>query len=184
MSIPPKGTDIAQLVEQAVAYSGLSRRALAARAQLSPETVSRISTRGTGDFATVARLIRSAGLKLTASVPGQLPAESRGGASDHERLDARSLALHCLIAGKLLAQPLLLASKVLPTIRRFKEAHAGTGSEPLLAAWESAAAVGAAEVARICMDPSETGKQLRQASPMTGLLRANERRWVYEAFTA
>jgi len=43
---------------------GLSRRALALRAGVRPETVSRIASRGTCDFATLERLAAAAGLRL------------------------------------------------------------------------------------------------------------------------
>jgi uncharacterized protein len=43
---------------------GLSRRALALRAGVRPETVSRIAARGTCDFATLERLATAAGLRL------------------------------------------------------------------------------------------------------------------------
>lgn len=43
---------------------GLSRRALARRAGVRPETVSRIASRGTCDFATLERLAAAAGLRL------------------------------------------------------------------------------------------------------------------------
>lgn len=173
-------SSIELLVQQATRHSGLSRRALAARARIAPETVSRICSRDTGDFATVARLVRAAGLEL-AAVGGEAAAVP---ASDHERLDARSHALHAVIAGKLLANPALIASKVLPTVARFKQVHAGGGSLGLLAAWERAARRGASELARLCIDPTEQGKQLRQASPLSGILLASERRQIYDAFAA
>jgi hypothetical protein len=43
---------------------GLSRRALALRAGVRPETVSRIASRGTCDFATLERLAAAVGLRL------------------------------------------------------------------------------------------------------------------------
>lgn len=52
---------------------GLSRRALALRAGVRPETVSRIAARGTCDFATLERLAAAAGLRLDlhdATAPG------------------------------------------------------------------------------------------------------------------
>lgn len=172
------------LVQQATRHSGLSRRALAALARIAPETVSRICSRDTGDFATVARLVRAAGLELAAVGAGPRAQAATGPASNHERLDARSHALHAVIAGKLLANPALIASKVLPTVARFKQVHAGGGSLSLLDAWERAARCGASELARLCIDPSEQGKQLRQASPLSGILLASERRQIYEAFAA
>ena len=52
------------LITSAAAAKGLTRRALALRAGVRPETVSRIATRGTCDFATLERLAQAAGLRL------------------------------------------------------------------------------------------------------------------------
>ncbi len=51
-------------IAAAAAARGLSRRALALRAGVRPETVSRIASRGTCDFATLERLAAAAGLRL------------------------------------------------------------------------------------------------------------------------
>ena len=57
---------------------GLSRRALAQRAGVAPETVSRIASRGTCDFATLERLANAAGLRLTLEGgTGQAPGRAR-----------------------------------------------------------------------------------------------------------
>ena len=53
----------ARIADAARAH-GLSRRALAQRAGLRPETLSRIASRGTCDFATLDRLAEAAGLRL------------------------------------------------------------------------------------------------------------------------
>jgi hypothetical protein len=45
-------------------FQGLNRRALAQRAGVRPETVSRIGSRGTCDFATLERLAAAVGLRL------------------------------------------------------------------------------------------------------------------------
>jgi len=176
-------SEIERLVQQATRHSGLSRRALAARARIAPETINRICRRGTGDFATVAGLVRAAGLQLAAAPAGG-SSSGAPASSDHARLDARSAALHAVIAGKLLASPALVEARVLPTIARFRRVHAHGGASGLLEAWERAARAGAGELARLCVDPSERGQQLRQASPLTGILLAGERRQVYDAFAA
>lgn len=157
-------------------YSRLTRRELAHRSDLAPETLSRVSRRGTADFETVARLVRSAGMELTAR-----PAPS---SNPHERLDARSLALHAVIAGKLAAMPELVQRKVVPNIERFKRVHSGSGTERLLDEWESASKAGVSALVRLCVDPTERGQQLRQASPLTGILTKEERRSVYDAYAA
>lgn len=179
---PPRESDIRLIVNQAVARSGLTQRALAVHAQVAPETLSRMCSRGSGDFATVAKVVQGAGLQLRAASRNEAVAQPA--ATGHRRLDARSLALHALAAGKLLANPSLVKSKVLPNIRRFKQIHADGGALPLLEAWERAATSGLNDLVRLCVDPSEKGQQMRQASPMTGLLLAAERRCVYEAFAA
>jgi len=51
-------------IASAARARGLSRRALAQRAGVRPETVSRIASRGTCDFATLERLAAAAGLRL------------------------------------------------------------------------------------------------------------------------
>lgn len=51
-------------IADAARAQGLSRRALAQRAGLRPETLSRIASRGTCDFATLDRLAEAAGLRL------------------------------------------------------------------------------------------------------------------------
>lgn len=51
-------------IADAARSQGLSRRALALRAGVRPETVSRIASRGTCDFATLERLAAAVGLRL------------------------------------------------------------------------------------------------------------------------
>lgn len=51
-------------IAHAAKAQGLSRRALALRAGVRPETVSRIASRGTCDFATLERLADAVGLRL------------------------------------------------------------------------------------------------------------------------
>ena len=62
----PKGSAslvLARIADAAKAR-GLNRRALAQLARVRPETVSRIASRGTCDFATLERLAAAAGLRL------------------------------------------------------------------------------------------------------------------------
>lgn len=63
MSDPVPVTLLARIADHARAQ-GLSRRALAQRAGVRPETLSRIASRGTCDFDTLERLAAAAGLRL------------------------------------------------------------------------------------------------------------------------
>lgn len=178
-------SEIAFLVARAAAVSGMPRKALAKQAGIAPETLSRMCRRGTGDFATISRIAQIAGIGLNGTLSVREPvAAYRSSEPGHAAHDTRSLVMHSVIAGRLLASPGLVEERVLPTIKRFKGVHAGTGTEKLLEQWERAARKGAAALLRICTDPSERGKQLRQASPLSGLLSPIERRQIYDAFAA
>jgi predicted nucleotidyltransferase len=59
----PAAAVLATIID-AARSQGLSRKALAQRAGVRPETVSRIASRGTCDFATLGRLAEAAGLRL------------------------------------------------------------------------------------------------------------------------
>lgn len=69
---------ILQRIADAAKAQGLNRRALAQRAGVRPETVSRIASRGTCDFATLERLAGAVGLRLAleaSGTPGRARAE-------------------------------------------------------------------------------------------------------------
>lgn len=65
----PAARALSRIAEAARAH-GLSRRALAERAGLRPETVSRIGSRGTCDYDSLARLAEAAGLRLSIEAAG------------------------------------------------------------------------------------------------------------------
>ena len=97
--------------------------------------------------------------------------------SDHIRLDERSLALHRLVAQKVLADPALL-EKARANVRRWQESH---GSPSLaLAEWEQILSGPVDQVAKFLVERSEKATRLRQSSPFTGILTETERLAVYE----
>lgn len=57
-------------IAEAARARGLSRRALAQRAGVRPETLSRVASRGTCDFATLERLAAAVGLRLGVNPEG------------------------------------------------------------------------------------------------------------------
>ncbi len=63
-------------ITDAARSQGLSRRVLAQRAGVRPETLSRIASRGTCDFTTLERLAAAAGLRL--GVSGETPGAGSG----------------------------------------------------------------------------------------------------------
>jgi len=101
--------------------------------------------------------------------------------SDHSRLDERSLVMHQLIAAKVQADPALL-DKARENVRRWQEAN-GSAS-PALAEWAPILASPASQVVALLAERSERATRLRQSSPFAGILSEEERRAVYESYSA
>lgn len=100
--------------------------------------------------------------------------------SDHGRLDERSLALHRLVAQKVLAAPALL-DKARENVRRWRDIE---GSPSLaLSEWESILGNPADHVARFMVESSERATRLRQSSPFCGILTEGERRAICESYS-
>jgi hypothetical protein len=124
---------------------------------------------------------RAAGLK--AVVSWAPPARSaRPGYSSHRLLEARSLAMHAVIAEKIQRDPGLLkvAHKNLARWRaRWDDqppAWHREWSDIMKRPWQ--------EIAAVMTELSEEGARLRQSSPFAGVLSLEERRRIYEAFRA
>jgi tRNA-dihydrouridine synthase len=100
--------------------------------------------------------------------------------SDHQRLDARSLAMHCLIARKLLANPALI-TQVRSTLVRWK-AKAAEPVPSYFSEWERVLDGSPEEIAAFLASMREDATRLRQSSPFTNLLTSEERAKIYTAF--
>ena len=101
--------------------------------------------------------------------------------SDHIRLDERSLALHRLVAKTVQATPALL-DKARENMRRWQEANGG--ASPAHAEWARILASPASYVVALLAERSERATRLRQSSPFAGILSQEERRAVYESYSA
>lgn len=100
--------------------------------------------------------------------------------SDHSRLDERSLAMHRLVARKVLADPALL-DRARENVRRWQKTD---GSPSLaLSEWENILAGPVDQVARFLVEPSERATRLRQSSPFAGILTEAERQTIYESYS-
>jgi hypothetical protein len=100
--------------------------------------------------------------------------------SDHRRLDERSLALHRLIAEKVLADPALL-DKARDNLRRWQQTE---GSPKLaLAEWEQILSGPTDQIVQFLTEESERATRLRQSSPFAGVLTDAERKAIYDSFS-
>jgi hypothetical protein len=104
-------------------------------------------------------------------------------ASAAERMRAsreRSLALHSLVARKLIADPALI-DVARGTLRRWK-ANTPQPRPAYFAEWERILKRRPEEVAGFLVDMTEESTRLRQSSPFATLLTPEERAKVYAAF--
>ena len=91
----------------------------------------------------------------------------------HQEIDARSLALHRLIAQKVARQPALL-EKALHTVKRW-QTLVSTSSQPYLREWEELLDQGADACLAVAVEESQRAAALRQCSPFTNILSNAER---------
>ena len=105
--------------------------------------------------------------------------EDRAVRNGHARIDARSLAMHRAIAGKIRMSPELMGIAK-ENLRRWR----GTAgrSEPYLDAWSELLAKPLGEALELLEQDSETMRAMRQASPFAGVLSPKERWEIYDAF--
>lgn len=97
--------------------------------------------------------------------------------SGHTRIEARSLAMHRAIAGKVRKNPRLLEAAG-ENIRRWRRQGVDVTA---FAEWEAILERGVEETVRVLTDPSENAARLRQSTPFTGVLTPKERRRFFEA---
>ena len=123
---------------------------------------------------------RDAGLK---NIRRWEPEEGSGKRySDHRILDARSLAMHCKIAQKITRDPKLL-NKAKANLERWR----AKSEDPLphyLREWQQILERPWPEIAELITSMSDDATRLRSSSPFAGVLTAEERDQIYEAFRA
>jgi hypothetical protein len=126
---------------------------------------------------------KAAGLK---TVVKWVPESSRDHApySSHRLLEARSLAMHTVIAEKVGRDPRLL-QVAHRNLARWRGRWTCARDVPRwMAEWEEILERPWTEVAALISAPTEESARLRQSSPFAGVLTPLERRRIYEAFRA
>lgn len=97
----------------------------------------------------------------------------------HQRLDARSLALHRAIVDKLRANPSLLAI-ARDNLERWSQQNGR--SQPYFDAWRKLLDEPLEELLRLMVEDSERMTAMRQAAPFAGILTPRERWDIYDRF--
>ena len=124
---------------------------------------------------------KAAGLKPVVSWVSPEPAV-RPAYSSHRLLEARSLAMHAVIAEKI-QRDLTLLDVARNNLKRWRARWAGS-APAWHEEWSGIMKRPWPQIAAIITEPSEEGARLRQSSPFAGVLSAQERRRIYEAFRA
>jgi hypothetical protein len=127
--------------------------------------------------------LRAAGLRPLTRWKSTPSAGLSPGLLKHRIIEARSLAMHCLIARKIGADRRLLdgaRGQLATWIERY-----GEGAPPrALGEWREILDRPWPEIAALITASDESAVRLRQSSPFAGVLTPSERRRVYEAFRA
>jgi hypothetical protein len=102
--------------------------------------------------------------------------------SEHRLLEARSLAMHAVIAQKIQREPELL-NVARKNLTRWRSRW-GDDVPAWYREWCDILRRPWPEIAAIITEPSEEGARLRQSTPFAGVLSADVRKRIYEAFRA
>src|SRR3989304_2145161 len=122
---------------------------------------------------------RAAGLRAVTRMEAPVRTLS-GGALKHRIIEARSLAMHCLAAQKIMLDPALL-DRVRRTLNAWRGRY-GKDAPRALDEWAGIPPPPAPPIAAFITAPGERATRLRQSPPFAGALRARERERVYAAF--
>lgn len=90
--------------------------------------------------------------------------------------------LHTAVAGHLVTEPDRVLSRARENLARFSAAHGGTLAQHWLALWRAALDAGPDQVLTALVSDSPQAAEMRQNSPFTGILSADERRTILESF--
>ena len=122
---------------------------------------------------------RAAGLRMVTRLETPVSVLSPG-ALKHRIIEARSLAMHCLVAQKIAQKPPLL-KKVRRTLENWR-ARYKEDIPRALDEWQTLLGQPWPEIAHFITDPGERATRLRQSTPFAGVLSPDERERVYAAF--
>jgi len=109
-------------------------------------------------------------------------ADNQATYSDHRVLDARSLAMHCRITRKI-DQNKVLLERARRNLQRWSEMASGTLPE-YIKEWREILDQPWPDIAVFITSFSDDAVRLRQSSPFAGVLTAQERKQIYDAFRA
>jgi len=115
------------------------------------------------------------GVMIGSYQPGFFPATTQ--LVQHRLLDARSLAMHVVIAAKIQRDPRLLEKSRL-NLQRWR-VRTKDNVPRWMHEWEAVLERSWPEIEALITNPSEESARMRQSSPLTGVLTPSERRKIH-----
>ena len=100
------------------------------------------------------------------------------------REQEQSRWLHTAVAGRLVADPGAVLGRARENLNRFSAVHAGTMAAHWLGLWREALDAGPDRVLSVLVSNSAEAAEMRQNSPFTDIIPADERWAVLESFRA
>lgn len=122
---------------------------------------------------------RAAGLRPVTRMQTPIASMSAG-VLKHRIIEARSLAMHCMAAQKIMLEPALLDA-VRRTLDSWRERY-GKDTPHALDEWAAILRRPWPQIAAFITDPGEQATRLRQSTPFAGVLGVGERKRIYAAF--
>ena len=173
--------EAAALVLAARLEAGLSQRALAERAGTSGATIAAYEL-GTKEprLSTLRRILQAAGTELEWHT---LPFRDRS-TVELTREDRRSLALHRVIAARLLADPDAVIAKARRNLQVMRRANADGSADRWFDEWERRLDGPVAGIVEALVSHDQAARDLRQVTPFAGVLTDEERRAIYARLQA
>jgi transcriptional regulator with XRE-family HTH domain len=165
--------DLSELLTEVRQSVGLTLAELGQRSGTSAPTLSNYE-RGRKEprFATVARILESSGHRL------RLEAVPIGLDRPLTRKDRRSMAMHRLVAAKLLADPEAVRMKAGRNLSTLREANADGHATAYLEEWARLLDGPADALIDTLTSERQSARDLRQVSPFAGTLSEEERRRI------
>lgn len=155
----------ASILKRLLRASGFSQRELGRRAGTSNASlIAYAKGRQDPGLTTLERLADAAGCDLVIEVRPRLTAP-----------EARTLELHRLIAGKLEEDPTRVLATARKNLEHMRRTDPGRHSKPYLDAWEVLIEGSTRDLARVLVSTDAAARDLRQASPFSGVLSDEER---------
>ena len=126
--------------------------------------------------------IANSGLQAPVGLAGAGPLCAIGREASPHRDQERSLWLHQAVAGRLVADPEPVLERATANLRKLREVHSDGAVTRSWEEWEQVLARGPIRVLEALTSREPWARELRQNTPFAGVLTAEERTAVLDAF--